>query len=807
MNSTLLSVTLAALSCGVAGAAQQTSQLATIEPSFMAQIKLRYASFDPMVGMPEVPQTMRSSAGQNLVIVQFNGKPTQAGRDAVTANGGELIGYLPDNAYLVRIQPEGALALQGSDLVRWTGAYHPAFRLQPELLDSEAIDDPTPARYNIVVANKRTDKPGLMQKITSLGGVIEDEHEGGLLIEATLTGAQLLATAAMDEVLWIDLWSAPELDMDNARIQGGGNYVEAQAGYTGAGVNAHIYEGIQAEHPDFTGPVINVQSSGDAQTHGHATAGIVFGNGMSNPAVRGMAPDAGKFYTTFTSTTASRYAIVEELVNVHNVSHTTASWGGQRTFFYEAASAEADDIVFDHDVLWTQSQSNAGNQDSRPEAWAKNIMSIGAVRHGNNANPADDSWSGGGSTGPASDGRIKPTLCAYFDATGTSDRTGASGYSAGDWTANFGGTSGATPMVAGHNVLAIQMFTDEVLPGQGIFGNLLRVPGGTAHENRPHFTTLKALQVVNARQYAFTASSSDNRREHQGWGFPNLQDMWDAREKTLIVDETEVLLQGESRFVSANVGVGEPALKVCLNWNEPAGNPAASSQLINDLSLRVTSPDGSQVFWGNHNLEDGVWSTTGGSEDHVNSLECVFVQSPMPGEWPIEVMATTVVQDNHVETSQIDADYGLVVVGGQSGFISAICQGVVNSTGSAAVMEIAGSAVLSDMDLTVAVNQLPLNTMGYFITSDQPGFVMNPGGSQGNLCIAGPNLGRYSGDVLNSGSSGSVFFTIDLTAIPTASGTVAAMVGDVRCFQYWYRDSLIGIPVSNFSGASCLIFQ
>ena len=85
MNSTLLSVTLAALSCGVAGAAQQTSQLATIEPSFMAQIKLRYASFDPMVGMPEVPQTMRSSAGQNLVIVQFNGKPTQAGRDAVTA--------------------------------------------------------------------------------------------------------------------------------------------------------------------------------------------------------------------------------------------------------------------------------------------------------------------------------------------------------------------------------------------------------------------------------------------------------------------------------------------------------------------------------------------------------------------------------------------------------------------------------------------------------------------------------------------------------------------------------------------------
>src|SRR5690606_24702876 len=99
-----------------------------------------------------------------------------------------------------------------------------------------------------------------------------------------------------------------------------------------------------------------------------------------------------------------------------------------------------------------------------PEAWAKNVFSIGGVAHGNNSSANDDSWQGGnGSTGPASDGRIKPTLCAYYDQTGASDRTGSAGYAPGNWYANFGGTSGATPIVAGHNVLAIQMFTDEVL--------------------------------------------------------------------------------------------------------------------------------------------------------------------------------------------------------------------------------------------------------------------------------------------------------------------------------------------------------
>lgn len=784
------------------------AQTLTENPPASSTIRLRYAAFDPLVGLPEVAAELRCGEEHGLWIVQFMSTPTEAGRSAIVDGGGEVIGYLPDNAYVVRMQPIEAAALRGGAEVRWVGPYHPAFRLQPELLRVKAYAHPQARRYHIVVADKQIDKPGLIDKVEEIGGRVDDAAAGSLLLGVTLTGPQLLQVAGLDEVLWIDLWTPAELDMDNARIQGGANYVESQAGYTGGGVHAHVYEGIEAGHMDFTGGAVNVLSNGMAQAHGHATAGVLFGNGASNPLVRGMAPDAGKFFTHFTSASASRYQVVSDLVNVHDVSHTTASWGSARTFFYTSISAATDDIIFDHDIGWTQSHSNSGVPDARPESWAKNIFSIGGVVHFDNSDPSDDSWGAGGAgTGPAFDGRIKPTLCAYADAIGTSDLTGSAGYSPANWFAGFGGTSGSTPMVAGHNVLAIQMFTDEVATGFGPFGNPLRVPGGTSHQNRPHFPTLKALQVISANQYAFTGASVDNRREHQGWGFPNLQNMWDDRAKTFIVDESDVLVQGQTRSYSITVGPGEPALRACLNWSEPPGNPAAASQLVNNLSLRLTSPDGTETFWGNHELENGVWSTAGGSEDVINSIECVFVQAPASGNWRVDVVASSIVQDNHVETPAVDADYGLVVTGGVVGLGAPICAGEPNSTGTGATLLLSGSSAVADMDLTVSIEHLPQNSLGYAVTSMETHLLLNPGGSMGNLCIAGATIGRFIGDVLDSGATGTASFSPDLAAFPSAAGSAPVLAGETRHFQYWYRDALGGSATSNFSSAQSLTFE
>ncbi|MFO1053405.1 MAG: S8 family serine peptidase [Planctomycetota bacterium] len=657
MNVRLFAATLASTCLSMLAVAQKADSTANPAVGLPHELVLKFGSFDPVRGLPIVPASLAAADDVNLWVVQFRARPDDVGRAAVRSVGATLFGYLPHDAYVVRMSSDAARAAAGLPMVRFVGRYEPSWRLEPALFAALVRGDDLPKqKYNVVVTDKRFDKPELARHVEGIGGRVVDRQESSILFVVELTAAQLALASRFDEVLWIDRWSAPELDMNNARIQGGANYVETMAGYTGQGVRGHVYEGLEFNHPDFTTPFTNVLSGGGADDHGHCTAGIVFGNGTSSPIARGMAPNAQGFFTQYSTAQQARNATIGVVVNTYQCMFTTASWGDALTTAYNSISADADDIIFDHRIPWTQSQSNAHTQSSRPQAWAKNIFSIGAVQHFDNSNPNDDSWAaGGGSTGLAADGRIKPDLCAYYDSIACSDRSGAAGYSATNWFSGFGGTSGATPICAGHNAIAIQMYTD------GILGNPLNVPGGTRFQNRPLAQTLKALQIVSARQYPFTASSTDNRRNQVGWGFPNLQDMYDNRGFFYVVPEDDVLTQGTQRTHVINVPAGESELKICMTFVDPAGNPASTLAAVNDLSLRVTAPNGT-IYWGNNGLTAGNYSTAGGSANTYDTVECVFVPNPAAGAWTVDVFATLIAQDANVSTSQIDATYALCCV-------------------------------------------------------------------------------------------------------------------------------------------------
>jgi hypothetical protein len=94
-----------------------------------------------------------------------------------------------------------------------------------------------------------------------------------------------------------------------------------------------------------------------------------------------------------------------------------------------------------------------------------------------------------------------------------------------------------------------------------------------------------------------------------------------------------------------------------------------------------------------------------------------------------------------------------------------------NSTGSSARILATGSKVAAFDALTLRATQLPPSAFGFFLTSAAAGFVANPGGSQGNLCLSGA-IGRYvgPGQVLNSGPTGTFTLPIHLGATPTPSG-------------------------------------
>lgn len=66
-------------------------------------------------------------------------------------------------------------------------------------------------------------------------------------------------------------------------------------------------------------------------------------------------------------------------------------------------------------------------------------------------------------------------------------------------------------------------------------------------------------------------------------------------------------------------------------------------------------------------LTAGNFSTPGGSWNTVDTVENVFIQNPAAGSWTVEVIGDEIVQDAHVETAALDADFALVISGGLLG--------------------------------------------------------------------------------------------------------------------------------------------
>ncbi len=128
------------------------------------------------------------------------------------------------------------------------------------------------------------------------------------------------------------------------------------------------------------------------------------------------------------------------------------------------------------------------------------------------------------------------------------------------------------------------------------------------------------------------------------------------------------------------------------------------------------------------------------------------------------------------------------------------CTANVNSTGVGAAMSGSGTNAVSANDLVLEASDLPVNSFGFFLTSQTQGSVANPGGSQGNLCLGGA-IGRYvgTGQIQNAGSAGAIALAIDNTQVPQPTGLVAVSAGETWNFQAWYRDAIGGSATSNFT--------
>src|SRR6185503_14552622 len=79
------------------------------------------------------------AAGQRgYFIVQFAGPVMEAWKTQAAAAGAELLDYIPDFAFKVRMTPDAADRVAALDSVAWVGLFQPAYKLDPALFRAGA---------------------------------------------------------------------------------------------------------------------------------------------------------------------------------------------------------------------------------------------------------------------------------------------------------------------------------------------------------------------------------------------------------------------------------------------------------------------------------------------------------------------------------------------------------------------------------------------------------------------------------------------------------------------------------------------
>ena len=756
-----------------------------IERRTSYELLMRRARFDPARGWPSFEGSPLEPAG-GVYIVQFHTQPLPEFREGLRRLGASVHAFLANHAHLVRMDEETRALVEALPYVRAVGAYHPEYRLEPGLL--AGLREGTPSgirRYDVqLLEGGSVPARRLARRIARLGGRVEHVETTGRFLRATLSADQLREVARLEEVLWIDPEGPPGQDIDLVREISGANYVEALEGWSGQGVRGEVMgDNLDATHCDLQNPppIFHGDWHTGSMIHGTASFGILFGDGTCNPAARGIIPSAQGIFAGFQkfvgSPSGDRYGHTVELVDpagVYRAVLQTAGWGDPHTTSYTAKSAEMDAILFDLDIVVTQSHGNTGSPMARPQGWAKNILSVGGILHRNTLTLSDDAWSFGASAGPAEDGRVKPDLVHFYDNI----LTLAPG---GGYSAFFGGTSATTAIVAGYAGLFHQLWHE------GIFAN---PTGADVFESRPHATTARAMLINTAQQWPFSGAGHDLSRMHQGWGMPDLRNLYDLSEKIVFVDETDVLGNLQGTAWEVDVPAGEPALKATLVYSDPLGTTSSSQHRINDLTLKLTSPSAT-VYWGNHGLLEGNWSTPGGGPNTIDVVENVFVQNPETGAWRVEVLADEINQDSHVETPELDADYALVVSGVEGGAqaTEVYCTAKMNSAGCTPSISTGGTPS--------AHPAVPFSISASEVVSNKNGMLFyglngrhNLPFLGGTLCVR-PPLKRTP--VQNSGGNPppadcSGAFAFDFNAWIRSGADAALVPGATFDAQWWHRD-------------------
>ncbi|AGB48906.1 subtilisin-like serine protease [Methanomethylovorans hollandica DSM 15978] len=619
-----------------------------------------------------VEGSVKSPEEYEYYLVQFNGTSKKTWKQDIPEIGAQLLDYVPDNAFVVRMNGSTATMVSNLEHVRWMGDYLPEYKIDPSLRTKTEENISVELMISLFEPiDKSNIKEEVTEEIISLGGKILDGSNNDR-IHIEIPNSKISALSNIKDVKWIEGYEQIAIFNDVALGIIDAAYVSENYNLTGHGqiiavADTGLDTGINnaSINPDFYGRILAIQDitgdgAEDLQGHGTHVTGSALGNGSwSNGKYKGVAPEAQLVFQAIANADGSLMipgnnvnALFKPAYELGARIHSN-SWGGTGDGTYTIYSKDVDKFMWTHpDMLIVFAAGNSGVDSDAdgmidPDciAWpatAKNCLSVGASEN-NRAHTIGMTWgsitdgfdvpiypaapinsdyiadnpkgiAAFSSRGPTDDGRIKPDVVApgtYIISarSNASDNKDVWGF-VDEHYVYMGGTSMATPIVAGSVALIRQNYVDKL--------NI-----------SPSAALLKATVINGASdlkpgQYGNDVTGQPDH--NQGWGLVNLKESLYPDSGYIYFADNIKLQTGDAVDKNYYVNNSSRSFKTTLAWTDYYSTEIAQKVLVNDLTLLVVKPDGTEVV----------------VNDTVNNVEQVFFEETDAGWYTVKVVGEDV---------------------------------------------------------------------------------------------------------------------------------------------------------------------